>query len=108
VPVETCGVQPQHPGLRGPAGRPEVLVQAGEGNPAADLGIRHPGTDPLLAGEHALLDEVVQGAAHRRPGDVQRRGELDLIGQPLARQQFAAVDRFFQALAHLKVERNRT
>ena len=74
-----------HGGGRIPAGLGQVVVQAGELDLAADLGVHDLGADAALADQQAAVDQVADGLAHGRPGQAEPVGQVDLVLEPGSR-----------------------
>jgi hypothetical protein len=103
VPASVPG---QHLGGGLLPGAAQVVVQAGELDRALDLAVHHLGADAALAYEQALVDEVLDGLADRRPRQAELVGQQDLVVQPGAGHQVSAPDRLGDLLGHLEVERH--
>ncbi len=63
--------------------------------------------DAALAHQHPAVDEVLDSAAHRRPGQAQLVGQVDLVLQPGSGHQLPGVDEVLQMLGDLEIQRYR-
>ena len=101
------GREAEHPRVRIAAGLGQVVVEAGQLDLALHLGVDHLRPHAALADQQPLVDEVLDRLAHRRPGQAQPVGQVDLVLEPCPRRQFAGLDEVLQVLCHLEVERDR-
>ena len=62
----------------------------------------HLGPDAALAHQQPTVDQVLDGAAHRRPGQAELVGQVDLVLQPGPRRQLPGLDLVLQRLGDLK------
>jgi hypothetical protein len=97
----------QHARVRIPAGLGQVVVEAGQLDLAAHLGVHDLRAHTTLADQQPALDQVLDGPAHGRPGQAELVGQIDLVVQPCPGGQFPRLDEVLQVLRHLEVERDR-
>ena len=100
--LDDAQVEHVGPGITG--GRAEVVVQRGELDGPADLGVDDLSSDAALAYEHAALHEVLDGAAGGGPGDAEAFGEVHLVLDAAADPDLALLDEFLQAARDLEVQ----
>jgi len=85
----------------------QVVEEAGQLDLAAYRRVYHLGAHAPLAHEQPLVDQVLDGVPHRRPGQAEPVGQIDLVLEPRPRRQLTGLDQVLQVLRHLEVERDR-
>jgi hypothetical protein len=96
-----------HGGGRVPAGLGQVVVQAGELDLAADLGVHDLGADAAFADQQAAVHQVADGLAHRGAGQAEPVGQVDLVLQPGPGGQLTGLNELLEMLGDLEIERDR-
>jgi hypothetical protein len=86
----------------------EVVVEAAQLQRALDLAVHDLGADASPAHQQSLVDQGLDGLAHRGPGQAEACGEFYLVAQQTARRERPAFDRGLQLLGELEVEGHRT
>ena len=100
-------LEAQHRGGRLLPGVREVVVEAGQLQGPAHLGLHDPGADAAPADDQPLVHELLHGPSHRRPGDAQLLGEHDLVVEQGALGEGAGGDRLLEVLGDLEPQRDR-
>jgi hypothetical protein len=97
----------EHLRARRPPGLGQVVVQAGQLDLAAHLGVDDLGAHAALADQQPAVDQVLDGPAHGRPGQAELVGQVDLVVQPRPRGQVTGLDELLEVLGDLEVEGDR-
>ena len=86
----------------------QVVVQAAQLQGALDLAVHDLGADSPAAYQQALVHEGLDGLAHGGAGQAEPPGQLYLVAQQAAGGECSVLDRGFELLGQLEVERYRT
>ena len=85
----------------------QVVVEAGQLERAAHLGVDDLGADAAFADQHAAFDKILDGPSGGRPGDTQPFGQSHLVLDAGADADLALFDQLLQPRGDLEIERNR-
>jgi hypothetical protein len=107
MPVRRHRLVHQHIRGRVLPGPGQVVEEAGQLDLALDPPVHHLGADAAAADQQPLVHQLLDGPPHRRAGQPPPVGEADLILQPVAGLEVAALDGGLDLPGHLEVERHR-
>ena len=85
----------------------EVVEERGQARLAVHLAVGDPRAEAAAAHEQALVDHLLDRAAHRRPGEGEAGRDGHLVFEGIARLEASVVDGGGQLLGELVVERHR-
>ena len=65
------------------------------------------GPHAAFADQQPAVDQVLDRAAHRRPGQAKLVGQVDLVLKPYPSRQLTGLDELLHMLGHLEIQRYR-